>query len=172
MLTVVGDTHGTSTAKLEGPVLDAVRRADVVIHTGDFLTQAVLDEFEEVSRKLIAVHGNNDSQEVCERIPAKVISRECGVRIVVVHGNDHSHTGLELLGRESGADLVVFGHSHSPQIIDAGEVYLLNPGSYAVPRQFRPAYAVIDQVNESVVGRLYGVDGEPFEECVLRGEGR
>lgn len=167
MLVVVGDTHGTASANLEGQVLAAVERADVVLHTGDFLTESVLEEFEEVSRRFVAVHGNNDSSEVCARVPAQVTVSELGVTVVMVHGNNHSHTGLEMLGREVGADVVVFGHSHSPQIVDTGEVYLFNPGSYAVPRQFRPAYGIIEKEGGRVRGRLCGLDGDPFSEFVL-----
>lgn len=167
MLVVVGDTHGTTSANLEGRLLADVERADVVLHTGDFLTESVVDEFEAVSRRFLAVHGNNDSKEVCERVPERVAITELGVELVMVHGNNHSHTGLEMLGREEEADVVVFGHSHSPQIVDTGAVYLFNPGSYAVPRQFRPAYGMFEKEGSKVCGRLCGLDGEPFSEFVV-----
>lgn len=167
MLVVVGDTHGTASAHLEGKVLADVKEADVVLHTGDFLTESVLDEFEEVSRRFVAVHGNNDSREVCERVPAQVTVTELGLRVVMVHGNNHSHTGLEMLGREADADVVVFGHSHSPQIISTDQVYLFNPGSYAMPRQFRAAYGIMEKEGSRVRGRLCGLDGKPFSEFVV-----
>ncbi len=167
VLVVVGDTHGTSSANLEGEVLADVKQADMVLHTGDFLTESVLDEFEELSHEFTAVHGNNDSKEVCDRVPAQVTVTELGLKLVMVHGNNHSHTGLEMLGREVDADVVVFGHSHSPQIIDTDEVWLFNPGSYAVPRQFRAAYGIIEKHGSQVRGRLCGLDGEPFRKFVM-----
>lgn len=163
MLTVVGDTHGRNGHRLEGAVLEAVRRADLVVHTGDFLTTTVLDAFEAESQSFIGVSGNNDSTEVRARLPDVSEFTAEGLRFVVVHGHEHSNTSLGLLGRGHEADVVVFGHSHSPTIVDTGRVVLLNPGSHAVPRQFRPGYAVVERSGGTVRARLCDPAGEAFE---------
>ena len=155
MIVIVSDTHRRQGHGLEGRTLEAVREAAVVVHAGDFTTETVLDAFGEASDRLEAVSGNNDDAATRERLPTRLTVEAEGVRMVVVHGHEHSETALSLLGREVDADVVVFGHSHRPGVTEADGVTLLNPGSHAQPRGFRPAHAEI----EAGHGRLVEPDG-------------
>lgn len=168
MICVVSDTHGTDGHRLTGHTLDAVHEADLVIHAGDFTTEAVLESFEAECRKLRAVHGNNDTAAVVERLPAEHTIEFEGVRIALTHGDGRDGTELGFFGREERADLVVFGHSHRPEFVDAGELGLLNPGSYADPRWHRPAHAELDTEDGVINGRLRAPDGALIEEFRVR----
>ena len=163
MIAVLSDTHGRDDHRLQGPALEAVEEASLVIHAGDFTRLPVLDAFESESERLIAVHGNVDDDRVRARLPAMETVDVEGVRIVVVHGDDHGETARAMLGRQEGADLVVSGHSHRPAVVDAGDVTLLNPGSHADPRQYRAAHAELEPGDGGLRGRLVGEDGEVFE---------
>jgi len=167
VLAVVADTHGTDDHRLTGRTLTAVREASAVVHAGDFTTEAVLDAFHGEAGTLFGVAGNNDGAGVRDRLPAKRVVERDGVRLVVVHGHDHSETALSLLGRQEAADLVVFGHSHRPSVYGGGDVTLLNPGSHAAPRQFRPAHAELEPGGDAVTGRLVDPDGTVFEEFTV-----
>ena len=167
MIAVLSDTHGTDDARLSGWAADAVEAADLVLHAGDFTTVPVLEAFEAASERLAAVHGNVDDAAVTARLPATETVDVGPVRIVVVHGHEHTETGLAMLGRQEGADLVVSGHSHRPGVVDAGDVTLLNPGSHAQPRQFRPAHAELEPADGGLRGRLVGEDGEVIEEFTV-----
>jgi putative phosphoesterase len=164
MLCVVSDTHGTDGHRLDGRTLEAVREAEAVIHAGDFTTESALDAFESASRELYAVHGNNATPAVRDRLPAERTVEHEGVRIALTHGDDRNDTGLELFGRQAQAHLVVFGHSHRSEFIDTGEIGLLNPGSHADPRWYRPAHVELDVGEDHLDGRLCDPDGEVFEE--------
>lgn len=164
VITVVSDTHATDGHRLAGRTLEAVRAADLVVHAGDLVTEAALDAFDRESARLAAVHGNNDSPEVRERVPAQRVVEADGARLAVVHGHEHGRTALSLFGRQEDADLVVFGHSHRPGVEETPDVVLLNPGSHAVPRQFRPAHAELEPGDGGgLVGRLVEPDGRVFE---------
>lgn len=167
MLVVVSDTHGRDSARLEGRTADAVDAADRVVHAGDFVTAAVLDAFE-TRCDLRGVYGNNDSQAVRDRLPAEELVEWEDLRIAVVHGHEHTETALSMLGRQANADLVVFGHSHRPEVRD-GTVPLLNPGSHADPRWYRPAHAELewDAADGHASGRLVEPSGEVFERFVV-----
>ncbi|WP_336000818.1 metallophosphoesterase [Halorientalis halophila] len=171
MLTVVSDTHGRDGHRLEGRTLEAVRRADAVVHAGDFMTDSVLDAFQSEAATLYGVFGNNDEPGVCDRLPARRVVEHEDIRLVVVHGHEHTETALSLLGRQEAADLVVFGHSHRPGVHDADGVTLLNPGSHADPRRFRPAHAELERAESgpdaTVRGRLVDPDGTVFEEFTV-----
>ena len=164
MLTVVSDTHGTDDHRLSGRTLTAVRDADFVVHAGDFFTETVLDAFLAENGSLAAVIGNNDEPAVRDRLPSQRVVEFDNLRLVVVHGHEHTATALDLLGRQEAADLVVVGHSHRPEFRDDGDVPVLNPGSHAQPRRYRPAHAELERDGDGVHGRLVEPDGTVFEE--------
>ncbi|WP_123535297.1 metallophosphoesterase [Halosimplex salinum] len=179
MITVVSDTHGTDGHRLEGRTLTAVREAELVIHAGDFTTEAVLDAFEaeagaEVAGggEFVAVSGNNEDAGVRERLDETRVVERAGVRFVVVHGHEHDDTALSLLGRQERADVVVVGHSHEPGRREGGAVTILNPGSHADPRWYRPAHAELEPSEAGLTGRLVSPDGEAFSEFDLTVTGR
>jgi putative phosphoesterase len=167
MLVVISDTHGRESACLEGRTETVVEEADLVVHAGDFVTAEVFEAFQ--SRcDLRGVYGNNDPPAVRERVPADRIVEWAGLRILVVHGHEHTDTALAMAGRQASADLVAFGHSHEPGFHE-GEVPFCNPGSHADPRWHRPAHAELqwDDDDGLARGRLVEPSVETFEEFVV-----
>ncbi|MCW2131288.1 metallophosphoesterase family protein [Arthrobacter sp. VKM Ac-2550] len=131
-LLLVADTHVPKRARqLPAQVWDAVELVDVVFHAGDWVVPELLDEFEQRSRQLVAVYGNNDGEELRARLPEVARVTIEGVRFAMIH-----ETGAAT-GREKRADanfpdtdVLVFGHSHIPWDTTApGGLRLLNPGS-------------------------------------------
>ncbi|EMA51321.1 hypothetical protein C448_00727 [Halococcus morrhuae DSM 1307] len=167
MICVLSDTHGADNHRLDGQLLDTVREAELVIHAGDFTTERVLDAFEAESQEIRAVYGNNATPTVRERLPAERVVEHEGATIALTHGDGHDETELALFGRQADADIVVSGHSHQPGVTDTGEIVLLNPGSHADPRWYRPGYAALDVEEGRIEGRLHEPDGELFEEFTV-----
>jgi putative phosphoesterase len=167
MLVVVSDTHGTDSHRLAGRTLDAVREADLVVHAGDLMTESVLDAFTGEADRLLAVYGNNDDHATRDRIPDARVVEYGGLRFAVTHTRRGGATALSLFGRERDADVVVFGHSHKPEVETTGEIQLLNPGSHADPRRYRPAHAELEPVPDvaepTLRGRLVAPSGEVYE---------
>jgi putative phosphoesterase len=163
MIAVLSDTHATTDPSLTDAIRDALDRAAVTVHAGDFTTPAVLDAFEAATDRLVAVAGNRDSAGVRERLPEVATVDALDRRVLVVHGHDHGRTKLSLLARQEKADVVVVGHTHRPAMERIGSVAVLNPGSHADPRGNRPAYATIRQSGAGVVGQLRTPDGAAFE---------
>ena len=167
MLVALSDTHGRESSRLEGRTEAAVEAADIVVHAGDFTTEAALDAFA-ARADLRGVYGNNDPPAVRDRLPAERVVEWAGLRLFVVHGHEHTGAALTMAGRQSSADLVVYGHSHDPGVQD-GSVPLCNPGSHADPRWNRPAHAELewDETAELARGRLVEPSGETFERFVV-----
>lgn len=163
MLAVISDTHGTDDHRLTGRTLDAVRDADHVVHAGDFTTEAVLDAIEREADGLTAVTGNNETAAVRARLPPVATVTWVGLQILVVHGHEHSETALGVLARQEDADVIVVGHSHRPEISELDGRLLVNPGSYADPRRYRPAHAELDTAAGPLRVRLRSPDGETYE---------
>ncbi|AUI50473.1 metallophosphoesterase family protein [Arthrobacter crystallopoietes] len=131
-LLLVADTHVPKRARqLPAQVWDAVEQADVVFHAGDWVVPELLDEFEQRSKQLVAVYGNNDGEVLRSRLPEVARVTIEGVRFAMIH-----ETGAAT-GREKRADanfpetdVLVFGHSHIPwDTTSPGGLRLLNPGS-------------------------------------------
>ncbi|MFC9693347.1 metallophosphoesterase family protein [Kribbella sp. NPDC056951] len=131
-LVLISDTHLPVRAKrLPDAVWEAIDGADVVIHAGDWVNVALLDELEERSARLIGCWGNNDGPELRARLPEVARVTLDGLSVAVVHETGASKGREERCERAyPGVDLLVFGHSHIPWDTTApGGLRLLNPGS-------------------------------------------
>jgi putative phosphoesterase len=131
-LLVISDTHVPKRARDLPPSLwTAIEAADVVVHAGDWVDVALLDQLEERSRRLLAVHGNNDHGPLRERLPEVARAEIEGIRIAVVHETgDKNGREKRCAARFPDADVLVFGHSHIPWDTTAPTgLRLLNPGS-------------------------------------------
>ncbi|MET9395545.1 metallophosphoesterase [Streptomyces sp. NPDC006624] len=131
-LLLMSDTHLPKRAReLPARLLAELPRADVVFHAGDWVDTATLDLLQDRSRRLVAVHGNNDGPDLRARLPEVAYAELDGLRFGVIH-----ETGAKQ-GREQRCaarfpdlDVLVFGHSHIPWDTTApGGLRLLNPGS-------------------------------------------
>jgi putative phosphoesterase len=171
VILVVSDTHGREAHRLTGRTRAALEEAELVCHCGDFCTTAVLSAFEtaaaDAGAAFAAVHGNNDPPAVRDRVPDTRVVDHDGVRLALAHGHEHTDTSLALFGRQSNADLVCVGHSHSPGFDRLGTVPVLNPGSHGEPRFDRAAHAELRPGAKVLDGRLVSPDGEVFERFEL-----
>ncbi|MGW3947002.1 metallophosphoesterase family protein [Micrococcus endophyticus] len=136
-LLLLADTHIPPRARaMPAQVWDEVARADVVLHAGDWVEEAVLDQLGARSRRLVGVWGNNDDGALRARLPEVARVEIGGVRIAMVHETGAAR-GRERRMAEAfpDADVLVFGHSHIPWDTVAGPetanpgLRLLNPGS-------------------------------------------
>ncbi|WCN83582.1 metallophosphoesterase family protein [Micromonospora sp. LH3U1] len=131
-LVLTADTHLPKRARdLPGPLWTAIEEADVVVHAGDWVDEALLDAMTARSRRLIGVYGNNDGPALRARLPEVARVELDGLRVAVVHETG-PRTGREqrCAARFPDVDLLVFGHSHIPWDTEApGGLRLLNPGS-------------------------------------------
>ena len=131
-LLIVSDTPVPQRARaLPDQVWAAVDAADVVFHAGDWLSADLLDMFEQRSRQLVGVYGNNDGGELRRRLPETANVTLDGVRFSVIHETGQASGREERCeARFPDADVLVFGHSHIPwDTTSAGGLRLLNPGS-------------------------------------------
>jgi putative phosphoesterase len=138
-IVVLADTHirRGSARRLPPAVYAALERADLVLHAGDVVTAALLDELNGFA-PTVAVLGNNDG-ELTGQLPEERLLTVEGLRIALVHDSG-ARKGREarLRRRFPTAALVVFGHSHMPvdgEGLDGQRLF--NPGS---PTEMRPAY--------------------------------
>lgn len=131
-LLLIADTHIPRRARdLPAGVWDAVARADVVVHAGDWVAPELLDELAARSERLVACWGNNDGPALRTRLPERADVVLGGVRVTVVHETGGSaRRDVRMSQAYPDTDVLVFGHSHIPwDSTTRTGLRLLNPGS-------------------------------------------
>jgi uncharacterized protein len=133
LIAIIADTHMPRGARaLPDPCLEHIAAADLLLHAGDFVTLAVLRELEAIGPPVLGVHGNVDSAELRQLLPAERVVQAGGARIAMTHDAGARPGRLERMRRrfDQRADAVVFGHSHLPLHERARDGFqIFNPGS-------------------------------------------
>lgn len=130
---VISDTHGVKKA-MDRVILDA-GKVDLWLHAGDYSQDAPYLEAK-TGVPVYAVCGNCDVYE--DRGPVELVTKLEGTTLAMVHGNRYVSRSrwdnLIYWGQEKNAQVVVFGHIHTPvnEVIDG--ILVINPGSAAKPR--------------------------------------
>lgn len=122
-----------------------------------------LGDYERDGRRLAAryptvpagiVRGNCDG---CGGSPDELVVELEGFRFLLTHGHLHrAKLGCSLLreaGREAGADMVCFGHTHQA-LNERSGVWLFNPGTIGGPYGQRASYGVIQAEHGTLSARI------------------
>ncbi|MBK5242073.1 metallophosphoesterase [Clostridium sp.] len=139
---VISDTHrNDSSIELLGEKIKAV---DVLIHLGDNV-----DDISIIKRhykgKIINVKGNCDFST---KTPYDRVEDIAGIKIFLTHGHKYSvkenlHK-LRYKALETGANIVLYGHTHIAKIDFEEGIWYINPGSASEPRDGARSFAIIN----------------------------
>lgn len=111
------------------------------------------------------VHGNGDdnslkvdfdpnpeSGENALKVPAAITVFAAGMNILVTHGHMfgvyYGTAGLENHAKETGASLVLFGHTHIADRSENNGITFINPGSCSLPRQGLPPSCALLEISD------------------------
>lgn len=126
---IFSDSHGSINSMAD--VIDREENIDLIIHAGDMNDDviALIDLYPD--RKIEYVLGNND-YFVCD-VPYVRVFDFNGKRIFLTHGHKY---GVKInpykvfaAAREAGADICIFGHTHSRFMECIEGIWVFNPGS-------------------------------------------
>ncbi|MGN1402513.1 MAG: metallophosphoesterase [Bacillus sp. (in: firmicutes)] len=154
---VVSDSHGQTEDLFM--LQDKYRhKAEAMFHCGDSELQKghpALEGFQ-------YVRGNCDYDAA---FPEHVNKEVGGYRFLMTHGHLYN-IGMTLdrlsyKAEETGADIVLFGHSHRPgSMQDQKGVLYINPGSISLPRgRKEKSYCLINIDGKQVSVRFFEPDG-------------
>lgn len=148
LIGVTGDTHRCTWC-----ISDAVKKlsdCDIIIHLGDN-TGDVREISEYYKGPIINVKGNCDysASVPCDRI--EVIG---GKKFFITHGHrydiKYDLSKLKAKAIECKADVVLYGHTHVSCINFDDNIWFLNPGSPALPRDGVKSVGVIEINNGKI----------------------
>lgn len=146
---VISDTHIPEKAKSIPPkIMEGLKGVDMIIHAGDLVDLSVIEQLKAACPNVKAVYGNMDPSDVRKALPEKEIIQAEKYRIGLMHGYGAPVNLIELLSRlfkDDGVDMIIYGHSHSPENKKIGKVLFFNPGS-ATDKVFAPynSYGIIE----------------------------
>ena len=124
---LISDTHGL----LRPQALDFLRGSDHILHAGDIVGAAILDQLAGLA-PLTAVRGNNDHGDWARALPETVTVTLGGITIHMLH--DLKELAIDPAAQ--GVRVVVTGHSHKPACVERAGVLYVNPGA-AGRRRFK-----------------------------------
>lgn len=143
-LAIISDTHmPRGPREIPEACLEHCREADAILHAGDLVDVAVLEQLRALGPPLHAVHGNVDTPAVRALLPERLEVDLDGVRIGMTHIPGPAAGRAERL-RAAFPDCaaVVFGHTHQPEHAELpGGFQIFNPGS-PTERRRAPAHTM------------------------------
>jgi putative phosphoesterase len=132
---LISDTHVPTRAKeIPKQVFKAFEKADYIIHAGDLVDISVIEELEQIAL-VLAVHGNMDGPEIRGKLPRINSLRVFDWKIGVTH-NPTAPFGTDKMkgiAAKNNFDVLVYGHTHSPNIRREANTLFINPGSPTNP---------------------------------------
>lgn len=157
VLGLISDTHDV----LDPRVHDRFAGVDHILHAGDVCDPGLIDELK-ILAPVTVVLGNNDpfvgwrETEVVELGGRRIFIQH------IVRPEAPTSAFRQRLAR-SGAQIVLFGHTHRPFQATLEQVLFLNPGSAGSPRFGLPrSLALLHLTAEGVRTEFLDLDGRPL----------
>jgi len=151
LIAIMSDSHDNiwNMQKVLGIIKN--KRAEMIIHCGDFIAPFMLEELEKAGIPVHGVFGNNDGdQYLLTKFSLTVFSN------ITLHGIvgqvdidgfniGFTHQGMVAEGLAAGGNykMVCFGHSHEYLLKKIGQCILLNPGE-VMGKDGRPGFCFAD----------------------------
>ena len=140
---IVSDTHGRDWGLEEA--IEKEAPFDMLVHCGDvegreFYVEAM------AGCPCCIVAGNND---FFSDLPREDEFKVAGKRVFVTHGHYYGiyggTDGIIQAAKNRGCEIVLYGHTHLPEIKEENGILAVNPGSLTLPRQSggKKSYAVM-----------------------------
>ena len=146
LIGIISDTHGC----LPQSISKIFKKTDLIIHAGDIGDPEIIDALGKIAPTR-AVRGNMDVGKWARRLQQNETIKINHHRLYVIHDiykldiNAQSHTYR----------VVIFGHTHRPQMEKQQGILYLNPGSAMQPRfGYPPSVALLEIKGDAIRARL------------------
>ena len=155
---LISDTHVPKKAlSIPKRVFDIFANVDFLIHAGDLVELAVIDELEQVA-PVLAVHGNMDNFEVSNALPKLNSLNIFDWKIGVVHDADNflGSGKMQDIVKENGFDVLVYGHTHVSKIKWDAQTLYINPGSPTDPSSIltKPSVGILKITKDAIIPQI------------------
>jgi hypothetical protein len=156
---IISDTHDDMQAIETAVAIFNSEKVSHVIHAGDITSPFTFEIFKQLSCNFTGIFGNNDGDKLLLRDkaegnlhnqPLNLIMHN--KKIVVMHEPDIVHA----LSESGHYDIVIYGHTHRPDITIIKNTLVVNPGKAARLQRGGSTIALADlETMEAKIINLY-----------------
>jgi putative phosphoesterase len=156
---LISDTHVPVRAReVPKQVFAVFDKVDYIIHAGDLVDMAVIDELEQLA-PVLAVYGNMDGPEVQGKLSRTNSVKIFNWKIGVTHdpGALFGMKKMRETATKNGFDVLVYGHTHSANTRWDGKTMFINPGSPTNPIPpfiTKPTVALLKITQEKIMPEI------------------
>lgn len=149
-IVVISDSHKNT--KVIDTIISSQPDAKHIFFLGDNVADIEDFLFLYPDKTFHIVSGNCDYMSTVPCVNIEILE---GVKILYTHGHTYSvKYGTQRLfyaAKENGYNIVLYGHTHTSNILYEDGIYLVNPGSCSQPRNSKASYAVIDITKSGIM---------------------
>ncbi len=138
LIGIISDTHG----RLPQAVAKVFQKVDLIIHAGDIGDPGIIAALKKIA-PIAAVRGNMDMGTWTDRLHSTETIAIADKRLHVIH----EFHDLDLKANDSEYHVVIYGHTHRPQVDKHQGVLYVNPGSAVQPRFGYPPSVALLEIN-------------------------
>ena len=149
LIGIMADTHDNLALVRKAIELFNRKEVEYVIHAGDYTSPFTLKLFKDLRCEYVGIFGNNDGDKVLllERAEGNIRNQPYvftlnDKKIVVMH----EHQVADALADSGHFDLVVYGHTHKPDVRKMKNTLLVNPGEVSSYLYGKSTVALVDLV--------------------------
>jgi putative phosphoesterase len=155
---LISDTHVPKIDRcIPKRVFEIFENVEYIIHAGDLVELAVVDELEQIA-PVLAVHGNMDGLEVANALPRFNSLKIFDWKIGVIHDSNtlNELNKMNETTKNNGFDVFVYGHTHVADIKWEGKVLYINPGSPTDPPSVmvKPSVGLLKITKETIIPQI------------------
>src|SRR5665647_3780783 len=155
---VISDTHVPKRARcIPKRVFEIFQGVDYIIHAGDLVELAVMDELEQIA-PVLAVRGNSDGLDIANALPKLSSLKVFDWKIGVIHDQNilEGLDSMEEIAKANGFDVFVYGHTHIANVLWEGKILYINPGSPTDPAGSlnKPSVALLKITRETITPQI------------------
>jgi hypothetical protein len=156
---LISDTHIPVRARcIPKMVFKVFENVDFIVHAGDLVELAVIDELEQLA-PVLAVHGNMDGPEVSGALPKLNSLKISDWKIGVMHDPStlFGMGKMREIAKRNGFNVFVYGHTHNSNIKWEGKTLYINPGSPTNPLPSfitKPSVALLKVTKEAIMPEI------------------
>jgi putative phosphoesterase len=144
---ILSDSHDDLDAIAKAVALFNAEGVVQVLHAGDIVSPFTFEIFRELRAPLGGVYGNNDGDQLLLRersggalhVQPHFVLLD-GLRAVIVH----EPLLVKSLARSGDFEIVIYGHTHVPDIHREGLALVVNPGKAARLNKGRATAALLE----------------------------
>ena len=147
LIGILADTHDNMATLQKAVEYFNARQVHHIIHAGDFTSPFTFRILGQLQADFTGIFGNNDGDRLLlqKHSGGKLHNQphllELANRKIIVM---HEHHIIDALGQSGCYDLIIYGHTHTPDIRTVKNTLIINPGETSGWLYATPTVAVAD----------------------------